>query len=508
MPMLVARSLPLVSLILFLAPLSSQAADRSSVLLYRFQSATPATPAPVTDMLAPLVRDELQKRGRFAVLLRDPDDPEVRRVEAAQPTREPTRLHHALSVARSLGALYLIQGVITAYEPPQDDQSGKVTFRLTTASVATEVSRDVFVTAEMKASGKGTVAAKVLGPAARAVAVAIATEGIPALDRASPADRAQAADQARARAADAAAAGVAGQAVQELRGAARLDPVDASTHQALGEALVKQGLVASAMLEFREALTLDSAAARPSPSTGSGTVEQSSPQPRRLTAEELSSLRLRLVRGLADRGLWDEAMAESRRGLEQEPDSVPFRLAMADAAVRKGDGAAALDALRPLHARRPPQDSEWNLLAVAYSLLGDAPRWLDSLVRGAVDSVPETGQYAAVIRRLDLVFREMADEAEEAERRLLAGQLAVGTFGAGATRRLEQARGIAEYLDRLAFPDGGEAAHGARQEAWSGLQRSAEQARRFADGGSYDDLAAARGERLRALARLDPARAR
>jgi tetratricopeptide (TPR) repeat protein len=495
--------LPLLALLL-LAPQTTRAADRSAVLLYRFQSTTPAVPVPVTNVLAPLVRDELQKRGSFVVLIRDPDDPTVRRAEGEQPTTDPTRLHHALQVARSLGARYLVQGTVTAYEAPQASAPGTITLRLTTASVTSEAARDVFVTAEMKVSKKGTAAAQVLGPAARAAAVAIAAEAVPALDRASPADRAQAAEQARARGADAAAAGVSDRAVQELRGAAQLDPQDAATHRSLGEALVKQGLVASALLEFREALTLGETSgqrASPADSAPSSTPGSSSG----LSAEERGSLRLRLVRGLMDRSLFDEAMGEARRGLEQEPGSVPLRMALAEAALQAGDGAAALAALTPLHTDRAPRDSEWRLLAAAHSVAGDASRWLDATVRGAVDNVPEGDQYAAVLRRLDLAFRTLADEAEEAERRLLAGRLALSGFQVMSTHAQEQTRVVIAYLDRLAYPEGGAATHESRQAAWAGLARSSEQALRFAAGGTYDDLAVARGERLRAVARLDAA---
>src|SRR5205814_9913837 len=115
-----------------------------------------------------------------------------------------------LRVARSLGARYVVQGVITAYEAPQAKTPGKVTFRLTVASAETDVSRDLFVTVEMKVPGKGGAdAAKVMGPAAKAVATAIMAEAIPGLERASPADRTQAAERARAGGQEA-AAGVAG----------------------------------------------------------------------------------------------------------------------------------------------------------------------------------------------------------------------------------------------------------------------------------------------------------
>ena len=58
---------------------------------------------------------------------------------------------------------------------------------------------------------------------------------------------------------------------------------------------------------------------------------------------------------------------------------------------------------------------------------------------------------------------------------------------------------------RLAFPDDAAAAHEARENAWSGLARAAGQALRFADSGSYDQLAAARAERLQALGELNRA---
>jgi hypothetical protein len=252
---------------------------------------------------------------------------------------------------------------------------------------------------------------------------------------------------------------------------------------ALGDALVKQGRLASALLELRQALDLEVGAA-----TG---------------PEGVRALRLRVINALSDRGLWDEAAAEARRGLEREPDSEPLRLALAEAEVRDGDGAAALAALRPLHAKREPREAEWKLLAEAYALTGDAPRWLDAIVRGAVLGVADSGQYAAVIRRLDLAFHALADEAEEAERWTLAGQVSLTAFRATAARRAAQAQVVADYLGRLAFPDDAAAAHQSRQSAWSALARAASQAIRFTDTGSYQDLADARTTRLQALSQLD-----
>jgi tetratricopeptide (TPR) repeat protein len=495
-----SRRAPLIALALLMAPVPVSAAERSVILLYGFTSSTPATPQPVPPMVALLLRDELQKNGKYAVLIRDADDPLIARAESEQPTRDPTRIDHALQVARQLGARYVVQGVITAYQAPQATAPGQVTFRLTAASAATDVSRDVFVTAGMKVSGKGAVpAAKILAAAVRAVGTAITAEAIPSLEHATPADRAQAAERSRTRGQDAAASGATPQAVADLRRAARLTPEDAATHAALGEALIKQGMVATALLEFRQALAL---------AEGAGSGEPTPPAPGSPPALDPKTLRLRLVRALGERGLWDEAIAEARRGLERDPDSEPLRLAMAEAAIRAGDGAAALAALKQLHAARPPRDAEWNLLADADALVGDAPRWLDALVRGAVAGVPEAGQYAAVIRRLDQVFHALADEAEEAERWMLAGRMSPTDFGTTSRRRAAQAKVVAEYLGRLAYPDDGAAAHEARQEAWSGLLRAGERAVQFASAGSYDDLAAARSERLRALARLEPSRPR
>jgi Flp pilus assembly protein TadD len=462
------------------------AAERSSLLLYGFGASAPATPAPIPDILAQLVRDDLEKGGRYTVSIRSADSPLFRRAESEQPGGDPTQLHQALRVARSLGARYVVQGVITAYEPPEAKAPGKITLRLTAASAETEVSRDVFVTAEMNVPGHAASAsAKVMGPAARAVATAIVAEAIPSLDHPSPADRAQAAERARARGTEAAAGGSAGQAVDELRRAARLTPEDAATHVALGDALVKQGRLASALLELRQALDLEAGAA-----TG---------------PEGARALRLRVIGALNDQGLWDEAAAEARRGLEREPDSEPLRLALAEAEIRSGDGAAALAALRPLHAHREPNAGEWKLLAEGYALTGDAPRWLDAVVRGAVLGVAESGQYPAVIRRLDLAFHAQASEAAEAERRTLAGQMSLTTFRATAARRAAQAQVTADYLARLAFPEAAADAHQARQTAWSALARAAGQAVRFTDTGSYDDLAAARATRLQALGQLDQA---
>jgi Flp pilus assembly protein TadD len=470
----------------FVVP-SARAAERPIVLLYGFSSSAPAAPEVIPGAIAIMVRDELEKGGKFSALVRNGDDPNFRRLESEQPGADPTRLHQALRVGRSLGARYVVQGVVTAYEAPVENAPGKITFRLTTASTGTDVSRDVFVTAPMKAPGRGASAAtKVLGPAARAVATTIATEAIPALERATPADREQAAARARARGTDATAGGATQQAVEELRRAARLTPEDAATHLALGEALVKQGLQATALLEFRQALDLQEAEGAP--------------------AESTRALRLRLVRALGERGLWDEAQSEARRGLAAEPTAEPLRLALAEAAIRVGDGAAALEALQPLQAARAPRAEEWNLLAEAQALTGDAPRWLDAVVRGALVDVSEAGQYAAVIRRLDQAFRALSDEAGEAERRVLVGQLAPGELGKAAVRRGAQARVVTDYLQRLAFPPEEETAHHRREAAWSDLARAADQARLFAEGGNYEDLAAARARRLQAEARLPSAR--
>src|SRR5207245_662926 len=127
----------------------------------------------------------------------------------------------------------------------------------------------------MKVPGRGpAAAAAVLGPATRAVVSAIMVEGIPALQRATPADLEQAADRVRQRGREAAAAGATGQAVTDLRRATGLSPGDAATYVALGEALAKQGHTASALLEFRRALSLQEAlipgSATPSTSPPSG----------------------------------------------------------------------------------------------------------------------------------------------------------------------------------------------------------------------------------------------
>jgi Flp pilus assembly protein TadD len=489
----------LLVLLLLLATQPALAAEQSLLLLYGFSSVTTAAPEPMAGIIAQLVRDELQKSGRYVVAIRTAEDPAFRSVESQQPGPDPTRLHRALRVAQSLGAQFVVQGVITAYEAPKPHSPGKVTLRITAASVAKEVTRQVFVTAEMKVPGSGaTGAAKVMGPAARAAATAIVTEAIPALDRAVPEDRVQAAEQARARGQEAARSGVTGQAVDDLRRAARLTPEDAATHLALGEALVKQGMIATALIEFRQALALADEAAR---AAHGGAASPPA-------AVDVPALRLRLVRALSDRGLWDEAMAEANRGLAREPDSEALHLAVAESAIRAGDGAAALSALQRLHAARAPRDAEWNFLAAAHALAGDAPRWLDAVVRGAVAGVPDSGQYEAVIRRLDQVFRLLADEAEEAERRVLAGQLSPAAFGTASARRLAQTRVVVEYLGRLAYPEGAAAEHQVREEAWSGLVLSGEQAILFAAGGTFNDLAGARGERLRAVGRLEPARSR
>src|SRR5207249_933818 len=152
------------------------------------------------------------------------------------------------------------------------------------------------------------------------------------LQKASPADRAQVAERARTRGREAAVGGATGQAVDDLRRAAKLTPEDAATHIALGDALVKQGMLATALLEFRQALALESGSTAVTP--------------------EARALRLRVIRTLGERGLWDEAAAEARRGLDREPESEPLRLALAEAEVRGGDGAAALAALQSLHRQR------------------------------------------------------------------------------------------------------------------------------------------------------------
>ncbi len=478
---------PLFSLILLLAALPAQAADRSGLLLYGFVSSAAATPPPIPGILAVLVRDELEKNGSYSVSIRSGDSPLFLRAESEQPSSDPTQLHQALRVARSLSARYVVQGVITAYEPPQDKAPGKITIRLTVASAETEVSREVFVTAGMKVSGRGAAAAaKVMAPAAHAIATAISAEGIPNLERASPQDRAQAAERARTRGKEAVASGAPGPAVQELQRAARLTPEDAATHEALGDALVKQGKLASALLEFRQALALQAAG----------------------PADSVGALRLRVIQLLGERGLWDEAAAEARRGLERTPDAEPLRLALAEAEIHSGNGSAALAALQPVRAHREPRAAEWRLLADAYALVGDAPRWLDATVRGAVLGVPDSGQYAAVTRRLDETFHGLADDAANAERRVLAGQMSLSTFRASTARRAAQAQVVADYLTRLAFPDGAAAGHQARQDAWGGLAKAASEAGQFADTGRYDALAAARADRLRAFSLLDGSPAR
>jgi Flp pilus assembly protein TadD len=372
--------------------------------------------------------------------------------------------------------------VITGYEAPQAEDAGSIAFRITVAATDTEVSREVTVIEALKVEGRRAVAAeKVLGPAARAVARAITEVAIPALSETTPADRELAAQRARRRGQEAAASGVPGPAVQDLRRAAQLTPEDAATHVALGEALVKQGRLASALLEFRQALALEEA--------GGSAAD--------------TGLRLRVVRALSQRGLWDEAGAEARRGLEKNPESEELRLLAAEAAVQAGNGPGALEALQALHARRAPRDGEWRMLAEAHALAGDAARWLDATVRGAVAGVPEDGQYAAVVRRLDQLFRLLADEAEAAERRILAGQQSLTAFRGIAERRAAQARLAAEYLSRLAYPDSMRESHLGREQAWSGLARAGEHALRFGAGGTFNDLAAARGERLRAVAQFD-----
>ncbi len=477
----------LAALLLIFAARPVVAAERSIVLLYGFTASSANTPPAIAVTIAVLARDELEKSGKFAVIVRNADDPQFRRVESEQPGVDPTLIHQALRVGRTLGARYVVQGVVTAYEPPRDKAPGKVTLRLIAGDTASDVSRELFVTAEMKVPGRGAAAsAKVLGPAARAVATGIAAEAIPQLERATPADREQAAQRARERGKEAAAGGATREAVDDLRRAARLTPEDAATHGALGEAWVKQGMMATALLEFRQALALDVAGGAPT--------------------DAVRALRLRLVRALGERGLWDEAVAEAKRGLDQEPAAEPLRLALAEASLRSGDGAGALAALRSLHGSRAPEGVEWSLLAEAHALMGDAPHWLDAVVRGAVAGVPDAEQYGAVVRRLDLAFHALADDSEEAERRVLAGQLSVSDFGAAASRRGAQAKAAVDYLGRLAFPVNSEAAHMERQAAWAGLARAAERARQFADGGNYDDLASTRGERLRAVAQLEALR--
>jgi tetratricopeptide (TPR) repeat protein len=465
------------------------AVERSSVLLYDFRATAPNTPPPIAQIVAVLVRDELEKSGRYDASVRNAEEMHIRRAESEEPGNDPTQLPHALRVARSVGARYLVQGVVTAYEAPEAKRPGKLTFRLTVASTETDVSRDVFVTAGMKVPGKGGAdAAKVMGPAAKAVASAIMTDAIPSLDRATPADRTQAAQRERTRGEEAAAGGAGSLAVEDLRRAAKLTPEDAATHVELGEALVKQRLAATALLEFRQALALSAATDTPTP--------------------EMKALRLRVIRMLGERGLWDEAAAEARRGLEREPDSEPLRMALAEAQVHRGDGTASLETLRLLHRGHEPTEAQWALMADAYALAGDAPRWLDAMVRGTVAGVAEAGQYAAVVRRLDQAFRSLADDATEAERLMLAGQISPTSFGAGASRRRAQAQVVAAYLGRLAFPEEAATSHAARQTAWAGLARAAERAAQFAGSGNYDDLAAARGERLRAIAQLQAPRNR
>jgi hypothetical protein len=488
--------------LLLLAAIPAGAADRIPVLIYRFESIAPTAPPSMPGMMAALVRDELEKRGPYAVSIRTPESPIFRRVESEQPGADPTQLHQAVRVARTLGAAYLVQGSITAYEPPQASGPGKITFRVTVASTATEISRDVAITAEMKIAGRGpAAAAAVLGPATRAVVTAIMVEGIPALQRATPADLEQAADRVRQRGREAAAAGATGQAVTDLRRASGLSPGDASTYVALGEALVKQGHTASALLEFRRALALQEALV-PGPAALSTPPP---PGPSTLNPQPSTDLRLRLIRALDEHGLWDEAISEARRGLVRSPDSEPLRLALVEAALCAGEGETALAELRILHRDREPREAEWSFLTEAYALVGDAPHWLESLVRGAVTGVADEGQYLAVMRRLDQAFRAQADEAADAERRILLGQLPSATFAAMAERRAARALAAAEYLGRLAYPERGATAHEAREKAWAGLARAGDRAGRFSSGAAYEELGAARSERLQALSLLNSA---
>ncbi len=108
-----------------------------------------------------------------------------------------------------------------------------------------------------------------------------------------------------------------------------------------------------------------------------------------------------------------------------------------------------------------------------------------------------------MIRRLDQVFRLLADEAEEAERRILGGQQSVAAFQRTTERRVDQSRLVADYLSRLAFPPSEREAHLAREQAWIGMAKAGEHAARFGAGGTFNDLAAARGERLRAVAHFE-----
>jgi tetratricopeptide (TPR) repeat protein len=484
------------------------AADRIPVLLYSFESIAPATPSQIPGMMASLVRDELEKRGPYAVSLRNPESPLFRRVESEQSGPDPSLLHQAVRVARQMGADYLVQGSITAYEAPRAKAPGKITFRLTVASTATEVSHDVAITAEMKVPGRGpAAAAAVLEPATKAVVTAIMVEGIPALQHATPADLEHAAERARLRGREDTAAGAPDKAVSDLQRAEGLSPTDPGTYVALGEALIKQGHPASALMQFRRALALQEAlglgsltvAAGTASATSVGTAAAATP----VAAQSTTDLRLRLIRALGEHGLWDEAVAEARRGLVREPNSEPLRLALVQAAIRAGDGDTALAELKMLHRARDPKEAEWSLLTDADALVGDAPHWLDALVRGAVAGVAEEGQYIAVMRRLDQAFRSQADEAGDAERRVLLGQLPSSGFVTQAERRAARARAVSEYLGRLAYPEQGAAAHEAREKAWAGLAQASDRAARFSSGAAYEELGAARTERLRAGSLLD-----
>ena len=231
---------------------------------------------------------------------------------------------------------------------------------------------------------------------------------------------------------------------------------------------MKQGMTATALLEFRQALALAEGIAP----CGVGR-ERGQPGGE---ATDVPALRLRIIRALSDRGLWDEAMAEARRGLEREPDSEALRLAWAEA----GDpGRAMAPAAWPRSAAARGSTSPGYGMEASGGRPrsgGDAPRWLDAMVRGAVAGVPDTGQYEAVVRRLDQAFRRWPMRRQEAERRVLAGQLSPAAFGTAAARRLAQARAVGEYLGRLAYPEESAAAHQAREEGWEGLARAGEQA--------------------------------
>src|SRR5206468_3403843 len=147
----------------------------------------------------------------------------------------------------------------------------------------------------------------------------------------------------------------------------------------------------------------------------------------------------------------------------RSPTPDPFRLALIQAAIRAGEGDAALSELRILQRGREPEAGEWSYLTEAYALVGDAPHWLESLVKGAVSGVADEGQYLAVMRRLDQAFRAQVDEATDGERRMLLGRVPAAVFVAMAERRAARARAVAEYLGRLAYPDQSATAHEARE---------------------------------------------